>query len=296
MSRCAVCSVVVVLLGWVVAAAHAADQPAPPVLWERGEGISAPESVYYHAGSGSLFVSNIGQGGPTGKDGDGYISKLNTAGNVVKLKWATGLDAPKGMRASGDTLWVSDVDRLVGIDLKSGAVRTKVDVPGATFLNDVACGPDGAVYVSDTLRSRILRYADGKVALFAEGEELECPNGLLVEGDRLIVAAWGKDPAEDFSTEVPGTLLSLDLKTKQRKAITDGPVGNLDGLEADGRGGWYVTDWVAGKVLHVSEDGTVRPVAQLGKGAADLAYLPDKKAVIVPRMLENKVTALDVSK
>ena len=76
------------------------------------------------------------------------------------------------------------------------------------FLNDVAVGADGTVYVSDMMASKIYAIKDGKASVFAEGEQLEYPNGLFVEGERLVVGGWGK-PEADFSTKVPGRLYML---------------------------------------------------------------------------------------
>jgi sugar lactone lactonase YvrE len=166
---------------------------------------------------------------------------------------------------------------------------------GAKFLNDVASGADGTIYVAETLLSRIYAIKEGKVSVFAEGEELEYPNGLLAESDRLIVAAWGK-PEADFSTKVPGQLYALDLKTKHKTLITKQPTGNLDGVEQDGRGGFIVTDWGAGKVLHISETGEVRQLRQFTQGTADLAFLPAQGNILVlPHLSENKVAAYSLS-
>lgn len=267
----------------------APEPEASPDLWEVSEGLQAPESVYFDAGSGFLFVSQVGDGGPTGEDGDGRIAKLSTDGKVIDGKWITELNAPKGLRSHGGRLWVSDIDRIVGIDIEKGEIVETVDIDGAEFLNDVACGADGAVYVSDMTTGKIHRYADGEVSVFAEGAELENPNGLLVDGDRLIVAAWGSD-------DKPGRLFALDLKTAAKTLITQQPTGQLDGVEADGSGGYIVTDWMEGKVLRIAGDGTTKTILELERGTADLAYLADKSILILPRMLENKVTAFDLNK
>ncbi len=296
MTRISILTSVILLVSCLTVQAETKKEAEPPVVWEVAEGIQTPESVCYDPATGLLFVSNIGDGGPTGKDGDGFISKINLDGKVAASKWVAGLDAPKGMRVQNGTLWVSDIDRLVEIDIAKGKIRRRIPVPNATFLNDVACGADGTVYVSDTMNSRILCYRDAKVSVFVKGDNLECPNGLLVLGDRLIVAAWGRDPADDFSTKIPGRLLSVDLKTKAVTPISEGPTGNHDGLESDGSGGFFVTDWILGKILRVAEDGTVELVAQLKKGTADLAYVPAKKMLVVPQMMENKVTALQSGK
>ncbi len=275
------------------ACSGSAPQAAPIQPWNVTEGMDAPESAYLDPDSGFLFVSQVG-GEAAAKDGNGRISKLTLDGRVLDANWVTGLNGPKGMRSFKGTLWVADIDQVVGIDIASGKVAQRFAAEGAKFLNDVAIGPDGAVYVSDTFASRIYKL-NGKLTVFAEGEEMEYPNGLLHENGTLVVAGWGK-PEADFSTKVPGRLYRLDLSTKKKTLITPQPTGNLDGLESDGRGGYVVSDWMAGKVLHVAADGKVRVLAQHKQGTADLAYLPARKALILPHMLENRVAAYDLSK
>jgi len=265
--------------------------------WSVSEGLNAPESTYLDPGSGLLFVSQVGLrpgGTPMDKDGNGVISKLTRDGKVLAANWVTGLNSPKGLRSHGGTLWVSDVDEVVSIDIASGRILSRIKVEGAKFLNDVATGPDGAVYVSDMLTSKIHRIKDGRPSVFAEGDQLEYPNGLLVEGDSLVVAAWGK-PEADFSTKVPGHLYRLNLTSAAKTLITPKPTGNLDGLESDGRGGYIVSDWVAGKVYHIAGNGDTRLLKQFKQGTADIAYLPESRTLIVPHMLENRVQAYDLS-
>jgi len=192
------------------------------------------------------------------------------------------------------TLWVADLDEVIGFEIASGKETARVKIDGAQFLNDVAAGSDGTVYVSDFMANRIYAVNDGIVTTFAEGEQLEYPNGLLVEGTRLIVGAWGR-PEADFTTKVPGRLYALDLGTKQKTLITQKPLGNLDGVESDGRGGYIVSDYLAGKILHVSATGESRELRQFMPGAADIGFVPSINAVIVPHMNENTVAAYDIS-
>ncbi len=265
------------------------------VAWSLGgdDGVLAPESAYLDADSGLLFVSQMGEGGGGAKDGDGWISKLNADGEVLEHKWVTGLSAPKGLRSHRGTLWVADIDRLVAIRIATGEIIREVAVPDSKFLNDVACADDGSVYVSDMMASRIHHYKDGRLSVFAEGREMENPNGLLVDEGKLIVAAWGLDIQHDFSTAIPGRVYALDLATRKRTDLTE-PLGNLDGIEADGRGGYIVTDWVAGKVYRI-HDGQAQTLMSLPKGTADIAFLTDANRLILPRMLENQITAFDMN-
>jgi len=292
---------VLMVFGWWFVVTNSAQNIATgeesyPVRWTLTKGLQAPESAYYDADSGYLFLSQIGGGGPIGKDGDGWISKLTTDGKLVKNKWVTGLNAPKGLRSHDGMLWVADIDQILGIDIASGKITQTVLVPDAEFLNDLACGPDGSVYVADMLPSRIYQYKNSKISVFAEGEQIESPNGLLVAGGKLIIAAWGQDIQDDFSTKTPGRLLAVDLATRSITPITKRPTGNLDGVETDGKGGFIVTDFKAGKVLRISPAGTVNVLMTFPQGAADHAFLADRGLLILPEMLENKLTAFDLSK
>ena len=274
------------------AAPAAAAVPQPSSGWTATEGIATPESVYFDEVSGLVFSSQI-NGQPTDRDGNGRIVKLGADGTVIDANWVTGLNAPKGLRAHDGTLWTADLDELVAIDIASGRITSRVKVEGAQFLNDVAIGSDGTVYVSDFLANRIYAVSNGKVSTFAEGEHLEYPNGLLVEGNRLVVGAWGK-PEADFTTKVPGRLYALDLKTKEKTLITPKPFGNIDGLESDGRGGYVVSDYLAGRIVLVSATGESKEVGRYMPGTADIGVMRSINTVIVPHMNENKIAAYEV--
>ena len=278
--------------------APAAAAPAQPPAVKAGwvvQDMRTAESAYLEEGSGYLFVSQI-DGQPNQKDGKGRISKLGLDGTVVAADWFTALNAPKGLRSFGGTLWVSDIDEVVGIDVASGKENARVKVDGAIFLNDVAVGADGTVYVSDMLANKIYAIKDGKAAIFAEGEQLEYPNGLFVEGERLIVGGWGSKPAADFTTKVLGRLYALDLKTKQKTLITKQPLGNIDGVEQEARGGYLVTDYLAGKLIQVSPTGESRIVRTFKPGLADHTFLYAQGDILIaPHMNENTVAAYDIS-
>jgi sugar lactone lactonase YvrE len=272
-------------------AAPAATADPGGAKWTITEGIETPESVYYDSASGSLFISQIA-GMPNERDGNGRIVKATPDGKVVSTTWVTGLNAPKGMRSHDGTLWTTDIDEVIGIEISSGKITTRVKPQGAQFLNDVAVGPDGTVYVSDMMLSRIYAVKDGKSSTFADGADLEHPNGLLVQGDRLIVAAWGK-PEADFTTKVPGRIFALDLKTKKKELITPNPAGNFDGLEGDGKGNYIATDYLAGKLVHVMANGDIHVLRTFMPGTADLGIA--QGLAIIPHMNENKIAAYDLS-
>lgn len=278
-------------------AALVAAPAAPPPVVKAGwtvQDMRTPESVYLDEGSGYLFVSQI-NGSPTERDGNGRISKLGLDGSVVNADWFTGLNAPKGLRSFAGTLWVADIDEMIGVDVASAKEIARVKITGAQFLNDVAVGTDGTVYASDMMGNRIYAVKDGKAEVFAEGEQLEYPNGLFVDGERLIVGGWGK-PEADFSTKVPGRLYMLDLKTKQKTLITKLPLGNIDGVEQEARGGFLVTDYIAGKLIQVSPTGESHVIRTFKPGLADHTFLYAQGDILIaPHMNENTVAAYDIS-
>src|SRR6185503_558968 len=132
----------------LLAQAPAPKAPGPKPLWTVSTGLASPESAYYHPQSGSVFVSNI-NGGVLEKDGNGYLTRIAMGGKVIGEKWAEGLNAPKGIRSVGMTIWVADIDEVVGFELTASGARlaSRVKVEGSQFLNDLATSPDGTIYV-----------------------------------------------------------------------------------------------------------------------------------------------------
>jgi hypothetical protein len=281
------------------------DGPTLTPLWNITTDFASPESAYYHAGSNAIYVSSI-NGQILEKDGNGYISKLSPDGKVVSAKWVSGLNAPKGIRSVGNTLWVADIDEVVSIDIKKGQIKAHVKVDGAQFLNDLATASDGTVYVSDSNLSRIYAVKDGKSSVFVEGADVvEQPNGLLVDGERLILGTIGPAPARGGGAgrgeargrgpAPSGHLFAFDRKTKQRSRITVSPVGGIDGIEPDGQGGLFVTDVIGQRLLHVTSAGKVDVLAKFSAGGADFGYIAKTRTAIVPFLFSNSVAAYDLT-
>jgi len=294
-------------LGLLCASAALAQQtpqgggPTLPAIWNLTGDFAAPESAFYDAASGAIFVSSI-NGQILDKDGNGYISRLSPDGKVVSAKWVTGLNGPKGLRAVGGTLWAADIDEVVGIEIASGRITSRVKVEGSQFLNDLATAPDGTVYVSDSNLSRIYMVKDGKSSVFVEGADLvEQPNGLLVDGSRLILGTIGPAAppggrgAGRGQPNPGGHLFAFDVKTKQRTQVTTQAVGGIDGIEPDGQGGLLVTDVIGQRLLHVSKAGEVKVLAKFTAGGADFGYIGAKRIAVVPFLFGNNVSAFDLT-
>jgi sugar lactone lactonase YvrE len=270
-----------------IAAAALAQAPtvATP-MWSVTEGIDSPESVYYDAASGFLFSSQI-VGNVTAHDGNGRIAKLTLDGKVVDANWAKGLDGPKGLRAYQGTLYVADIDTVVGFDIGRGRETSRVKIADAKFLNDLATSPDGAIYTTDSFANRVWVVQNGVASLFSDAPQLLLPNGILVDGGRVIVAT-------DGGQGVAPTLYAIDITTKAVTQLTTESIGTPDGVEADGRGGYFVSDVARGGLYHVTGSES-RQVRQLDRQPADITYIPSRKLLVVPHTGLNRVSAYDLS-
>lgn len=260
-------------------------------LWEIG-GVKNPESVAYDKTNDVLYVSSV-NGPPAAKDGNGFISRISTGGRMLTPEWITGLDAPKGMDVVNGKLYVSDIDTLVEIDIATGTISHRYHAEGGKFFNDVAAGADGTVYVSDSATQTIHRLKDGQFETWLTDAQLNSPNGLQVEKNRLLVASTGK-----FTEQGPvpdGQLLAVSLADKSISSASGGKaLGNLDGLEPDAGRGYYLTDWPAGKLLYLPRSGGVRELLSVEPGTADLEYIPSKHLIVIPLMMSSHVVAYKV--
>jgi hypothetical protein len=279
--------------------------PAAPttrasVLTYKNVGLSMPESVLYDEVADVYLVSNV-EGKPLAADGKSFISKLSPDGKVETLKWIEGgknkvtLNAPKGMAAMGDTLYVADIDTVRMFDRKTGAPTGEVKVPGATFLNDVAVTSDGRVLVSDmgmksSAKGTEPSGADAiyaidkakKVTPLAKGKELGNPNGLLPMGDKTWVVTMGT-----------GEIYSLDAKGKKGDAKKL-PKGSLDGVIQLPSGEILVSSWDAKAIYRGKPGGEFVETIRDIKSPADMGYDTKRNRLLVPLFEENEIRAYDM--
>src|SRR4051794_362025 len=116
-------------------------------------GFEAPESVLKTGDK--IFVSNIGgeQPNPAAKDSNGFISELSADGKIIQQKFQKGmLNGPKGLAVINNVVYVADIDRVVGFNMNSGEQVFEINIPGATFLNDLCDAGDDMLAVSESMQ------------------------------------------------------------------------------------------------------------------------------------------------
>lgn len=216
-------------------------KPALEWLWTL-DGLDSPESVVVNHDGTYLYVSNVNGGGGD-KDGNGYISRVSLTGELLEKQWLTGLNAPKGLAVGGGKLYVSDIDQLVVINIDKAEVAHRIDVKGSSFLNDVAIDQSGQVLISDSGNGTIYRLNDDNhVSVWVEDSRFGGINGLLPNGDELLITTMGE-----------GELLSMSMVNQSIDSIA-GEMENADGIALLPGGGYLVSAW-PGELFYVSDEG-----------------------------------------
>ena len=248
-------------------------------VWETDTVLRVPESVLFDPVREVFYVTNI-NGVPGQKDGNGFISKISAQGEVIELQWITGFNSPRGMGIWENSLYVTDIDRLVKIDLENEGIAEDYYPGGAKALNDVSVSSSGEVYFSDTETNRIYHLINGEVNIWLEGSGLNGPNGLLVEKDRLLVASSGGN-----------NMKVVSLTDKEVNVIIDS-LYSSEGLDSfgenylysnwNGEVYWIIPEWRKIKVLDTKQENI---------NAADIDYEPSLKLLLVPTFMHNRLVA-----
>ena len=265
------------------------------IAWETEKVFELPESVIFDPTNNVLYVSNITDH-PFKKDGTGFISKVGLDGKVIELKWIDKLNAPKGLTITNDKLYIADVDELVEVDINTAKVTNKYKGYGSVCMNDVTHDKYGNVYVGDTYTDTIYRLNQfGQLPSWFYSPQL-APNGLHIDNDdgNLIVASWGGVMEGWGTPELQGNLKSINIHSKKLKNLGKKAIGNLDGIESDGKGSYYVTDWSGAKLYQIKKNGSFKVLKEVGKGAADHEVILEQNLVIIPIMTEGKLVALKI--
>jgi hypothetical protein len=249
--------------------------------------------VLWDEQSDRYLVSNI-NGKPDGADNNGFVSILSPDGQVTTPKWIEGgkkkvtLDAPKGMVVVKGVLYVADIASVRMFDAKSGAPKGSVKIAGATFLNGLAAGPDGKVYVSDsglkvgdkgfepTGTDAVYVIERGKAKPLAKSTELGRPNGLCMSDKGLLVVTFS------------GEVYRLDDKGA-RHDVVKLPKGGLDGVDMVGPGTVIVSSWEGAAVYRGAIGGTFDVVLDKQKAPAGIGYDSKRKRVLIPHFTEDTV-------
>ncbi len=252
--------------------------------WQTDTILKVPESVLYNKEDKYIYVANI-NGKADSADGNGFISRLNLDGTVAQLEWVKGLDAPKGMGVYKGKLYVTDIHKLVIIDIATAKVEKAIVVDSSEFLNDVTVDAKGDVYFTDSGAKRIHLYKDGVVSLWTQDPLLIKPNGILALENSLRIIDMGT-----------GLFYDADYTTKKLTGVADTIPGG-DGVMQIAKNEYIISCW-PGEVYYV-RDTLVKKILDTKAAklnAADAWYIDGENLLVVPTFFGNSVMAYTITK
>lgn len=198
------------------------------VVREAGDSAFWPEGIDFDPATGSFYLGGIRRGtimridsagrATTFWAGDGDRRRAAVLGVRVDVRrrvlWATTSGIPQRERFStGDTANAS----LLQIDLDDGVVKRRWDLvasPGGNVLGDLAVGPDGDVFFTDSRHPVLYRLRPGMDTLEATTH-------------RLFYSLQGLAPAPDgrslYLADYSHGLLRVDLRSGAITRLADAP-------------------------------------------------------------------------
>jgi len=266
-------------------------------------GLSGPESVLYDFRGDRYLVSNLNGDPLTGtiwgrsRTNRGFISLLSPEGQVTDRTWieegkrGARLGAPKGLAISGNLLYVADVAVIRVFDLRTGEPRGDIPVPGATFVADLATGPDGKVYACDVGvpdgsfeakgTDSVYLIDQGRARAIAAGPELRRPQGIAWTPRGLVVGSFESNE-----------LYRLDSRGAKQD-VTRTPTGGLTGIVSLGDF-LFVSSWQTSTVLKGNLGGPFEVALADQASPGRIGFDSKRARLLVPHLGEGVVEAFEI--
>ncbi len=251
--------------------------------WETESIFLAPESVVFDSIRNCLYVSNFNdEGGFINKTDtlrNECISKLDMEGNVLEFRWIDDLHNPTGITIFDDKLYIVEREGLIIVNIENQEIEKRIPVTGASFLNDIAVNIDGTVYISDTFKSCVYRIKNEKSEVWYSDSLMNSSNGLLIENNHLFVGNRGEE-----------NLLSISLADTTTEIIANNLSDNIDGIKKLNDS--FLLSW--NSELFILEQGNKKLLYELDNKndfLADFEFIKERKLIIIPQLMSNKVVA-----
>lgn len=246
-------------------------------------GLESPESIIKI--NDRIFVSNMGVAADGfAKDSDGSISELSSDGTIIKKKFQNGiLNAPKGLAILGNTIYVTDIDRVVGFDINSGNQVFEHLITGNNFMNDL-CVVNNSLIASGTLSGNVYQINPQTNTSTILGNIVGA-NGVTWDSktNRLYVCSAGNITAPN----PVGKLYVKDMTTANSPftELPNSPVASFDGIELIDDTKFITDDWTNGNVFvydFQKNTSTTYTISGNTRGTADLHYDKSSQLIYVP--------------
>jgi alpha-acetolactate decarboxylase len=264
------------------------------------QGFHLPESI--NSDRKRFFVTNIGlKPDVMAKDGDGFISEITADGKIVDRKFLPKEDvlhAPKGTAVIGRTLYVADIDHVVGFDLDSRERVFTLDMSkDATLVNDLAVINDRTILVSDSFNNQVFTIDIRKKSYKLFARDIPITNGITYnpKTNTVYLASMGAD------INGQGKVWQRPFKNTVEKfePLENSPTGVFDGVELLDDSHLLISDWTGIKAQQgrfiiydlLKKTFTVAPFHC--QSPADFYVDKQRRKIFIPATWLNEVQVLD---
>jgi hypothetical protein len=236
------------------------------------------ESVEYDPVNARFLVSNATEVVVV----DGYGEPTGVVGGDASASY--------GMEVMGNLLFTIDNNRVKAFELTTGMQQMSLTITGATFLNGMASNGSDQLWVSDFSGKRIYAIDVSDIlnptytTLVTFPSSDPSPNGLLYEpeNNRLLFVTWG----------AAAKVKAIDLATNAITQLFSGTNGNMDGIDRDAYGHYFISSWApSSRITRYDSDFTNAQTITVSNllQPADIAYATEIDTLIIPSVGNSNV-------
>lgn len=203
-------------------------------------------------------------------DGAGNLSYFGTGG------------ATHGMEVLGNVLYAVDGGAVRAYDLTDGVFLGFVNIPGAQFLNGLTNDGNSNLYVTDFGAKKIHKINASDFNNLTSEEIVSStqgtPNGIIYDGEnnRLIYVLWGNN----------APIKAVDLTDNSVSTILTTSLGNIDGIDEDNDGNYYLSSWSPNAQISKFDKDFANPLEVIStpfiSNPADIGYSLQTDTLAIP--------------
>lgn len=196
----------------------------------QSQTLTQIESVEYDASQNRFLISN----------GNSIIARASNG----DLSFFGSEGASHGMEVLGNHLFVIDGSTIRGFELDSENEVMTLQINTAAFLNGLTNDGVSTLYATDFSNKNIYKIdvsdlSNPTFEIIVNGTG-STPNGIVFDGinNRLIFVNWGNN----------APIKAVDLSDNSVSTIVTTSVGNIDGIDEDNEGNYYIAYWSPSKI------------------------------------------------
>ena len=191
-------------------------------------GFKHPECVCV-VNEDAVFIADIGREmKPSEADSDGVLYKcsLKNISDKKKFNKTFKLNAPKGITFDKTSLYITDIDRIVVVDIATGEKTDEISFANkAAFLNDITFLEENTLLVTATNHHELYAVIIKSKEIFnLSNKDMEGANGIYLGKGKVFVCGFADKKMGK------GSVYEYDLETNKISTILQ-QMGHLDGLK-----------------------------------------------------------------